>query len=407
MDEAVLEAGLLEYPGRAVLNSLPMIPDRLEKGLPLARRHGAGFVALLMDASGVPEKASGRIRILEGILEQAHRAGLCASDIVVDPVVLVESASPGASSVTLEVIREVTTSYRLPTIIGLSNVSFGLPGRRAVNQAMLAQAIRAGLSAAILDPFDESIIQLASASEMLRRGGDGIRAYIDTARRDSPPAREEDGSRSGKPDLRSAIRSGSPEEAAAAASAELRVRTAADLIEEVLIPEAAGLGAAYEEGRMFLPQLIAGAEAIRAAFEAVRREASIPPRARIHLATVEGDVHDIGKNIVGAVLAGNGWDVVDLGRDVPARRIVESLLSDRPDAVGLSALLTPSLAAIRQAVEAIRNGVPEPPVIIVGGAVVSEEFASGLGVLYGRDAVSGARVLDEALAARQGKAGPP
>jgi 5-methyltetrahydrofolate--homocysteine methyltransferase len=395
MEPGVLEAGLLEYPGRAILNSLPFLHGRFEKGLEIAHRHGAAFIALLLDSSGVPGTASGRLRILDSILEQAHRCGLCSADIIVDPVVMVESACPGAARTTIEVIREISTNYMLPTIIGLSNVSFGLPGRRAVNRALLAQAIGHGLSAAILDPLDEEIMQLAAASWMLRGEREGLGVYVSGSKPDSARAMDDDRHRDGAEGLAAAIRSGSPEDAASAASDELDACSPTELVERVLLPAATELGIAYDEGRMFLPQLIAGAEAIRAAFEKVRERSGMAPRARILLATVEGDVHDIGKNIVAAVLAGNGWGVEDLGRDVPAGRIVDSILARKPDAVGLSALLTPSLPVVRATVDLIRSKIEKPPLLIIGGAVVSESFARDLGVLYGRDAVSGARVLEE------------
>jgi len=401
MDPEVMEAALLEYPGRAVLNSLPLVPGRMEDGLELARRHGAAIVALLMDSTGVPGTVSGRLRVLDSILENAHRHGLGSCDIIVDPVVLAESACPGAAAATLEVIREVSSSYALPTMIGLSNASFGLPARKSVNRAFLAQAMHAGLSAAILDPLDGELMDQALASDMLRAGRGAVAAFISRASPDADHAGR--GAASPAPSgLAASILGGSPAEAREAALELLKSTAPMELVESHLLPTAADLGLAYEEGRIFLPQLIAGAEAVRAAFDAVRESSQVVPTASIVLATVEGDVHDIGKNIVAAVLAGNGWSVTDLGRDVSPSRIVEAVEASRPDALGLSALLTPSLAAVRATVARVRSGVAHPPLVIIGGAVVSEDMAREMGVLYGRDAAEGTRVLGEALrAARQ------
>ncbi|NLP04469.1 dihydropteroate synthase [Candidatus Fermentibacteria bacterium] len=394
---AVVEAGLREYPARTFINSVPAIGSRLEEGIALARSHGAGIVALLMDEHGVPEDVRGRIRALETIVRRALDSGLSIEDILVDPIVLAESASPGSALVTLDSIAEIAGSWKLPTSIGLSNVSFGLPARRQVNRAFLVRACAAGLSAAIMDPSDTDAPVMAAASAMLGAGPAAVARFASEAVPVCSDEPEPPGSVRKGVDIEWAVLAGSSEDAAEAARAALSEMTAGEFVTRLLVPAVNRLGCDYDAGRVFLPQLIAGTEAVRAAFDVLRERSGAEAwRGTVVMATVEGDVHDIGKNIVSSVLAGHGWRVVDLGRNVPAARIVEAVHRENPRAVGLSALLTPSLPVMKEAVEAILHGAPGPPLVIVGGAVVTEEFAKSIGALWGRDAVHGAQVLDAA-----------
>jgi 5-methyltetrahydrofolate--homocysteine methyltransferase len=404
--EAVLQAGLEEYPARPMINSIPCIGGRMERALSMARDHGAAFVALLMDEHGVPGDTAGRIRILERILAAVSDQGMNPADILVDPVVMAESAGPGGAVVTVETIRAISGGFGLPTVLGLSNVSFGLPARRTVNRAFLVLASSAGLSSAIMDAGESDASLLAGASGLLGAREGSLPRLVSLASAGTGSEREQTPSVQQEAlDLESAILSGSPEEAREAAIRELESVPAESFVLDRLVPAVTRLGRDYEEGRIFLPHLMAGADAVRAAFEAVReRTGDSTGRGTVLMATVEGDVHDIGKNIVSAVLAGHGWKVVDLGRNVPAGRLVDAVRREAPVAVGLSALLTPSLPAMREAVEAIRQAVSIRPVIIVGGAVVTPEFARSMDVLWGRDAVHGASVLDEAVPRATGRA---
>ncbi len=395
----VVEAGLWEYPARTFVNSIPCIAGRLERTLPEVRRHGAGFVALLMDEKGIPGDVEGRLRLLERILAAAESTGLDREDILVDPVVLSEGASPGAAAITLETIRQVRDRYGMRTVLGLSNASFGLPARKTVNRAFLSLAAAAGLSAAIMDPADAEGGLLGEASAMLGAGPDAVRRFVEVAARMASPAPSDDPRSDGGPEqtLESCIMSGDPEGAAAAVTGLLASMDAVDLVTTRLEPAVAALGGAYEAGSLFLPGLLAGAEAVRAAFDRLREVAGEGAgRGTILMATVEGDVHDIGKNIVASILAGYGWRIVDLGRNVPAGRIVAETLRTRPDAVGLSALLTPSLPVLEETVAALRAGADPPPHLIIGGAVVTPDLAARLGVLWGRDGVHAAKVLADA-----------
>ncbi len=394
---AVVEAGLREYPARTFINSVPAAGARLEEGIALALAHGAGMVALLMDEHGVPEDVRGRMRALEAIVRRALDSGLSLEDILVDPVVLAESASPGSALVTLDAIAEISRSWKLPTSIGLSNVSFGLPARRQVNRAFLVRACAAGLSAAIMDPSDTDAPVMAAASAMLGAGPAAVARFAsEAASAPSDPPEPSGGGRKAA-DIGWAVLAGSSEDAAEAARAALQEMTAGEFVARLLVPAVNRLGCDYDAGRVFLPQLIAGTEAVRAAFDVVRERSGVEAwRGTVVMATVEGDVHDIGKNIVSSVLAGHGWRVVDLGRNVPAARILDAVQRENPRAVGLSALLTPSLPVMKEAVESILRTASRPPLVIVGGAVVTEEFARSIGALWGRDAVHGAQVLDTA-----------
>ncbi len=396
----VVESALPEYPARTFVNSIPCIRSRMERGFPPARLHGAGFIALLMDEDGVPETARGRLALLDRILAAALAAGFRRSDILVDPVVLSEAASPGASRITLEVIREIRSGYGLQTVIGLSNVSFGLPFRRAVSRAFLVQAVSEGLSAAIMDPEDADGGALPGAARMLCSEGAGFAAFSALASDSVPEGTMPSGGRSTSEPatLESALVSGDPSEAARAVREALAVSSPAELVSGVLIPAVTRLGIEYEQGRLFLPQLLAGAEAVRACFDAIREtQGGSADRGTILMATVEGDVHDIGKNIVSAILAGHGWRIVDLGRNVPASRILEAAVDIAPEAIGLSALLTPSLPVMEETVLRIRAAIDPCPAIIIGGAVVTPELAQKLGVLYGRDGIQGAEALERSV----------
>ncbi|MDM7991776.1 MAG: homocysteine S-methyltransferase family protein [Candidatus Fermentibacter sp.] len=391
----VVASALPEYPARAFVNSIPCIPSRLEAELPLVKKHGAGFVALLMDAHGVPDTAGGRIALLGEMLAAARAFGLGVEDVIVDPVVLSEAASPGAALVTLETLRRIRSEYGLETIVGLSNVSYGLPARSAVNRAFLTLAVEAGLSAAIMDPLDSDGGLLPSAARLLISPGEGFAGFTGLATGCAPamepaPRPDADG-----PTIEEAIAGGDAASAVEAVERALKDTDPSGLVASVLVPAVTRLGTEYEQGRIFLPMLLAGAEAVEACFGAIRRiSGGSACRGTVLMATVEGDVHDIGKNIVAAILAGHGWRIVDLGRNVPAGVIVEAALREKPDAVGLSALLTPSLPVMAAAVALLRERLDPVPPILVGGAVVTEGFARGIGAVYGRDGVQAARILD-------------
>ncbi len=405
-DEGVLDAGMAEYAGRPVVNSIPGIPDRLERELELAARHGAAAILLLIGPEGVPGSATGRLRLLDGMLETAHRNGLGSSDILIDPVVMAEASSPGSARITNEVIREIRDMYRLPTIIGLSNCSFGLPGRRLLNRAFLAGAIQSGLSAAILDPLDPGLMSLSVASGALTGDAEALSRFVSSSR---GGGRQEDTAPPGsgrEQTLLDAVLAGDPEAAARLAASEAEGPGGRASAARSLLEASRELGRRYEAGSLFLPTLIAGAETVRMAFASIGRSGGEGAVGRIVLATVRGDVHDIGKNIVASVLEGHGWEVVDLGRDVPAEAIVSAVSREKPDVVGLSALLTPSLPVLRSTVALLRSASGGGgPAVIVGGAVITEEFAAEIGALYGKDAVAAARVLEGLLASRAGPGG--
>ena len=407
---SVVEAGLEECACRPIINSVSGNPSSLEAILPLARRYGASVVALLMDDTGIRESSVDRLAILDRILEAVLASGLGMGSVIVDPVVLPLISTERASRETFRVIEAVRDDYGLPTIIGLSNISFGLPARSLINRSYLTMAIDAGVDAAILNPLDDELMRGISAAEVISgRDADGVRFV--SLNSDGPP--EDPGATAARadeaaPGLREMIIQGNSEEAEEAVLRLLQESASPmDLVDDVLIPAIRQVGDWYEEGRIYLPHLIASADAVQRAFDSLRsaleRESSpgepsgpaVRTRGVVMLATVEGDVHDIGKNIIRTVLGAHGYRVIDLGKNVGRDRILDMILRESPGFLGLSALLTPSLVSMRQTIDFLREKLDSPPVILVGGAVVTPGFAEEAGVLYAGDAIEAARVLDD------------
>jgi len=334
-----------------------------------------------MDEKGIPETAEERIDIAYKILEEASRYGIPKEDVIIDPLTL--PAGSAEATTTLKVIRKLSEDG-IKTVLGISNISHGLPSRDILNSAFLAMAISAGLSFAIINPMQRDIVETILASDFLIGRDKRGKRFIELV----GPGREEKESKALELNLKDLIIRGETERAYKEAEVLISsVEEPLSLIERYVIPGLEEVGEKYEKKIFFLPQLIASAEAASAVFEVVRKHSprSESKKGKILMATVEGDLHDLGKKIVGLVLESFGYEVIDLGKDVPAEEVLRKAKEITPDVVGLSCLMTTMLENMKKTVKLIKENLPQVKVM-VGGAAVNEGFAISCGADgYGKD----------------------
>jgi 5-methyltetrahydrofolate--homocysteine methyltransferase len=403
-----LTAGLKTCVGKPLVNSISGEEARMDLLMPLVRRFGAAFIGLALDERGIPATARDRLKVAERILAKAGEHGIRPEDIVIDPLVLTVSTNQDDSGVTLETIALVKRHLGLTTSFGLSNVSFGLPGRKHVNQAYLVQALSYGLDMAIVNPLDETLMALVRAGDVLAGRDRNARVYIETFKAEGPGEAsaakpQTTGPQSPETVLFNAILEGD-RNAVPDVLVEILKKGAPPLqvINETMIPAIRQVGEAFDQGSLFLPQLMLSAEAMKVAFGILRPLIqSVAPNAKgegtILMATVQGDVHDIGKNLVIAVLESHGYRVADLGKNVPAEKIIAKARETDADIVGLSALMTTTMGEMRQVAKTMREEGLRAR-LMIGGAPVTEKFAREIGAqAYGRDAMDAVRVVRSLL----------
>lgn len=396
-----VEAALRLYPGRALINSISGERDKYLKLLPLAARYGAMFILLPLTAGEIPETAEKRKAIIREVCREARRHGLTKDDFVVDGLVMTVASSPQAARETLATVRWCTESLRCRTILGLSNVSFGMPERRWINAAFLAMAQAAGLTMAIANPASEELMHVRRAGDVLMQKDRDAAAYIRhfaqavqikpeaAAKATVPPDRQ----------VYQAVLDGNREDIAALVEAALGAgMEAGRLVDEAMVPAIIEVGERFDRKTYFLPQLIASAEAMRLGLAQLEPRLNAPGAARassgaVVLATVAGDIHDIGKNIVALMLRNYGYRIIDLGKDVPAEAIIAAVREHRPDVVGLSALMTTTMVQMKKVMDlAEKEGLAVR--FMLGGAVVTRAYADSLGAAYARDGVEAVRVVE-------------
>jgi 5-methyltetrahydrofolate--homocysteine methyltransferase len=395
----VIEAGLKVSDGKVLINSVTGEEESMKRVLPLARKYGAAVLGLTLDEKGIPAKSGDRLKIARRILDRAVKEGLKSTDVMIDCLTLSAGAEQESVFETVKALKKVRKELGLNTLLGISNVSFGLPARENLNAAFLAMAASEGLSAAIVNPFHSLSMGVLAASRVITNQDPQAREYIriyskDTGQKEAPsqsrePSREES--------LREAVIEGSPEQARKLSGELLDTGTPPmDIGEKVLIPAMSEVGEKFASNEYFLPQVIMSAKAMKAAFEPIRarlKGEDLPSRGRIMMATVEGDIHDIGKNIVITLLENHAFEVIDLGKNISAEEIVKDAIRNRYDAVGLSALMTTTMVKMKEAVQAIREAGLEIPVV-VGGAAVTSEFADEIGAAgYAQDATQAVAVF--------------
>lgn len=396
-----LTAGLWAYPGTPLVNSISGEPGRMERLGPVCRDHGAPFILLPLKGRKLPVTAAERLAIIEELLAQADALRIPRRLILVDALALTVSSKPEAALACLETIRHCREKWGLPTVLGLSNISFGLPARELVNSAFFAMCLGAGLAAAIANPNVARLMETLGAGEVLLgrdpQAGRFISRYAGwkPSQGGGAVVAAAAAADDGESRLRQAVVRGRKEEVLTLIEAALAEgRDAATLLSDELIPAIMGVGERYERKEFFLPQLLAAAEAMRAGFtrlEPLLTETAGAAKARIVMATVEGDIHDIGKNIVCLMLKNHGFEVIDLGKDVPAERIVDAADEHGASVIGLSALMTTTMVRMEDTVRLARErGLTAR--IMVGGAVVTEAFAKSIGAdAYAADAVDAVR----------------
>jgi len=376
----VIEAGLRVSDGKVLINSVTGEEDSLKRIFPIAKKYGAAVLGLTLDEKGIPAKSEDRLKIARRILDRAVKEGLEPTDLIIDCLTLSAGAEQESVFETIETLKKVHGELGLNTLLGISNVSFGLPARENLNAAFLAMAASEGLSAAIINPFHRISMGVLGASRVIMNQDPQAREYI---RIYSPESKEKETPRKGEEPskeetLRMAVVEGNPEQAQELSNELLEAGTPPmDLGEKVLIPAMSEVGERFASNEYFLPQVIMSAKAMKAAFEPIRdrlKGQDIPSRGRIMIATVEGDIHDIGKNIVITLLENHAFEVTDLGKNIPAELIVKDAIENQYDAIGLSALMTTTMVKMKEAVQAIRNAGLKLPVVI-GGAAVTKEFA--------------------------------
>ncbi len=386
-----MEKALRLYNGKPMLNSVNGKEDSLEHVLPLAKKYGAVVVALCLDDSGIPTTAEGRIAIADKIIARAAEYGIESRNIVVDPLAMTISTGADNAAVACEVIRAMK-ARGINTVMGVSNISFGLPGRDAVNSTFFAMAMQAGLSCGIINPQSKAMLDAYYGFCALAGYDEGCQEYVKRYA-DAPKAAPISVS---DVNLYDAIVKGLQIDAKKAAAVALADEAPLDVINKYMIPALDFVGDGFEKKTLFLPQLLMSADAAKAAFEVIREAVGVAETQSdtVVIATVHGDIHDIGKNIVKVLLENYGYKVLDLGKDVPVADIVKTVQESGAKVVGLSALMTTTVSAMEATINALRE--VSDCKIVVGGAVLTEEYAQSIGAEhYAPNAVSAVTYVNE------------
>ena len=385
-----VEAALRLTQGKAVINSVNAEEKSLSSLLPLAAKYGAAVVGLTVDEEGIPKTAQKRVQLAEKIIARAKEYGIPESDVYIDCLTLTVSAEQEQAQNTLCALKEIRSRHDVHAVLGVSNISFGLPARGAVNAAFLVMAMQAGLDLPIINPNLPEMTAAVAAFNVLSGADKDCREYVEKYA--ALPAAEKAPVKAEDKDIYYYISKGLPD-AARLTEQFLQELKPLEVIDEKLIPALNKVGEDYEKGRIFLPQLISAAEAAKLCFEKVKsviRGGGVD-KGDIVLATVFGDVHDIGKNIVKTVLQNYGYNVIDLGKNVPPERVVEAVERGKVRLCGLSALMTTTVENMRLTIEMLKKSCPYCK-IMVGGAVLTEEYAKEIGAdRYCKDAAASAR----------------
>ena len=401
-----MESALRRYNGKPMINSVNGREESMRAVFPLAKKYGGVIVALTLDENGIPDTAAGRVAIAKKILVTAREYGIRKKDLIFDPLAMAVSAAPGAADVALESLRIIRSSLGCHTSLGVSNVSFGLPNRDMINSAFFIMALQSGLSAAIMNPRSTDMMKAYRAYMALRGGDADFKEYLKFCQEMpeltvSAAASQQGGSAlpvSSGSALQDAVIKGLKERAAELAQSGNPL----DLINRDIIPALDVVGKGFEKNEVYLPQLLMSAEAAKSAFEQIKKRMPAGSRASVYkhpfiIATVQGDIHDIGKNIVKLLLENYGFPVIDLGKDVSPETIVNAVVNYHAPVVGLSALMTTTVPAMEQTIKLVKEKAPWCKAV-VGGSVLTREYAELIGAdHYAKDAMETVRFAEKVM----------
>lgn len=400
-DPVAMEQSLRIYNGKPLINSVNGKQESMDAIFPLMKKYGGVAVALTLDENGIPETADGRVEIAKKIISTAASYGIDKKDLIFDTLAMAVSADPQAAKTTLESLRRIRYELGAHTSLGVSNISFGLPKRDIVNASFFTMALENGLSAAIMNPFSAEMMKAYHSYCVLKGLDENCSAYIgfaDSIENDvtiSSSHTKTDLSDSS--DLKAAIISGRKEQAGKQCAEMLKRIDGMKIVQEYIIPALDQVGSDYESGKVYLPGLLMSAESAKYAFEEIKKTMTSSDhntKCSFVIATVKGDIHDIGKNIVKLLLENYGFDVHDLGKDVPPEVIVDETVRLHAPLVGLSALMTTTVPSMEETIKLLRKKAPWAKVV-VGGAVMTADYASAIGAdAYGKDAMDTVRYAE-------------
>ncbi|MBE5816351.1 MAG: homocysteine methyltransferase [Clostridiales bacterium] len=404
-DYNAMELSLRYYNGKAMINSVNGKKESMDMVFPLAKKYGGLIVALTLDENGIPQTARGRIEIAKRILDEAQKYGISKKDIIFDPLTMAISTDKDAARITLEAVSAIKNELQCHTSLGVSNVSFGLPQRDIINSNFFTLAMCNGLSAAIMNPYSYDMMEAYHAFNTLTGMDDNCSDYISfvqsyekiTPVTQASPVSSQ-GAQNSASELQSAIIKGLKERARDITANLLQNIPPMEIIQNEIIPAMDTVGDTFDKKTTFLPQLLMSAEAAKYAFDKIKEHSAsnnTNKKCPFVIATVQGDIHDIGKNIVKLLLENYGFDVIDLGRDVAVDTVADAVVASHAPILGLSVLMTTTLPAMERTIEAVRKVAPRCK-IVVGGAVLTEEYALSIGAdKYARDALDTVRYADE------------
>ena len=390
---AALEKSMRIYNGKPLVNSVNGTKDSMNSVFPLVKKYGGAVIALTIGENGIPETAKGRLEVAAAIVTEAEKYGIDRSDIIVDPLTLTVSSDPKSAKVTLESVKLIREKLGVYTSLGVSNVSFGLPERDRINSVFFTMCLQAGLDAAIMNPFSDGMMTAYHSYKALTEKDENFQEFIAFA--ESGTATATPMAQATEIDLKAAIIKGLKDSSAEITAKMLETADPMALISEHIVPALNEIGTAFEQKKAYLPQLLIAADAASAAFAVIKEKlpSSADESKKIVIATVKGDIHDIGKNIVKVLLENYGFYVVDLGRDVDPEVVAQSAKDAKM--VALSALMTTTVPAMEETICLLRKITPETK-IMVGGAVLTQTYADMIGAdFYGKDAMDAVRIAQK------------
>jgi 5-methyltetrahydrofolate--homocysteine methyltransferase len=397
-----IEAALRLYPGRMLINSISGEKEKMARLLPLAAKYGAMFILLPLTDGEIPHTAEKRQAVIKNIFNSARKFGFAKDDFIVDCLVMAVAADAGAAQETLKTLRWCTETFHSKTVFGLSNVSFGMPGRTWLNAAFLGMAQFNGLTVAIANPATIEFMNIKKAGDVLTAKEKAAQKYIEhfSENQKVPSGTAAIEILSPQEKVSAAIMDGNREDIAPLVESALAAGIAASaLVDDVMIPAIVRVGDLYEKKIYFLPQLMASAETMKKALHYLEphlKQSAAVIKGKVLIATVKGDIHDIGKNIVALLLRNSGYDVIDLGKDISTQEIIAAAKKENPDVIGLSALMTTTMVNMKEVIAtAAQEGLKAN--FLLGGAVVTEAYANSLGAAFAKDGVEAVRVVQKLI----------